>query len=72
MPLRNTGEDFCEFLILYNTTQGTSCEEIAKEILSEPLEQDAFVRVALMRSELPAPEVDHAQLIYERTDAVPS
>jgi hypothetical protein len=29
---RNTGEDFCEFLILYNTTQGTSCEETAQKI----------------------------------------
>ena len=69
---RNTGEDFCEFLILYNTTQRDELRGNRAENLSEPLEQDAFVRVALIRSELPAPEVDHAQLIYERTDAVPS
>jgi hypothetical protein len=29
---RTPGEDFCEFLILYNTAQGTSCEETAKNI----------------------------------------
>jgi hypothetical protein len=28
----NTGDDFCEFNILYNTAKGASCEEIAKQI----------------------------------------
>ncbi len=28
----NTGDDFCEFNILYNTAKGAACEEIAKQI----------------------------------------
>lgn len=28
----NTGDDFCEFNILYNTAKGTPCEEVAKKI----------------------------------------
>lgn len=30
--LETTGDDFCEFNILYNTAKGTSCEAIAKQI----------------------------------------
>lgn len=29
---QNTGEDFCEFNILYNAAKGTKCEEVAKKI----------------------------------------
>ena len=29
---RDYGEDFCEFIVLYNTAKGTSCEAVAKQI----------------------------------------
>jgi hypothetical protein len=29
---RNYGEDFCEFIVLYNTAKGTSCEVVAEQI----------------------------------------
>jgi hypothetical protein len=29
---RNYGEDFCEFIVLYNTAKGTSCEAVAEQI----------------------------------------
>jgi hypothetical protein len=28
----NPGDDFCEFLILYNATKGTACEETTRKL----------------------------------------
>jgi len=39
-PQENYGEDFCEFIVLYNTAKGTSCEGCRRTNLSESMEKD--------------------------------